>query len=85
MTQRDLILALDAGTSVVKAALFDRHGAERAVVRRPTTAISPRRGWSEVSMDETWLMVCAAIQELLKEYDPSRIAAVGITGQMVGA
>jgi sugar (pentulose or hexulose) kinase len=86
----DLILALDAGTSVVKAAVFDARGAELTVARRRTTPLSPQPGWSEVSMDETWRMACAAIREVLADVEVGRsavgrIAAVGITGQMVGA
>ena len=87
----DLILGLDAGTSVVKAALFDRGGGELAVVRRPTPLYSPHPTWSETSMEATWAMAVEAIRALLasgiegKPLDPARIAAVGLTGNMVGA
>lgn len=87
----DLILGLDAGTSVVKAALFDRQGRELAVVRRPTPLYSPQPAWSETSMQATWAMAAEAIHALLatgsdgKPLEPSRIAAVGLTGNMVGA
>ena len=87
----DLILGLDAGTSVVKAALFDRQGRELAVVRRPTPLYSPQPAWSETSMQATWAMAAEAIRALLaigsdgKPLEPARIAAVGLTGNMVGA
>ena len=87
----DLILGLDAGTSVVKAALFDREGRELAVVRRPTPLYSPRPAWSETSMQATWEMAAEAIRTLLassikgEPVDPARVAAVGLTGNMVGA
>ncbi|MFN8469064.1 MAG: FGGY-family carbohydrate kinase [Caldilineaceae bacterium] len=87
----DLILGLDAGTSVVKAALFDRGGRELAVVRRPTPLYSPQPSWSETSMEATWAMAADAIRALLalgiagRPLDPGRIAAVGLTGNMVGA
>ena len=61
----DLILGLDAGTSVVKAALFDRQGRELAVVRRPTPLYSPQPTWSETSMQATWAMAAEAIRTLL--------------------
>ena len=53
MTSRvpDLLLGLDAGTSVVKAALFDRTGREVVVVSRPTTHSTPQPAWSETDMD----------------------------------
>ena len=87
----DLILRLDAGTSVVKAALFDRQGRELAVVRRPTPLYSPQPTWSETSMDATWAMAAEAIRALLAQASAGRplaaprIAAVGLTGNMVGA
>ena len=87
----DLILGLDAGTSVVKAALFDRGGRELAVVRRPTPLYSPEPTWSETSMEATWAMAAEAIRTLLAQgldgrpLAPTRIAAVGLTGNMVGA
>jgi hypothetical protein len=90
-TNADLILGLDAGTSVVKAALFDREGRELAVVRRPTPLYTPQPSWSETSMQATWSMAAEAMRALLARgagatpIDPSRIAAVGLTGNMVGA
>jgi sugar (pentulose or hexulose) kinase len=83
----DYMLGIDAGTSVVKAALFDRAGNEQAVAWQPNRAKSPQPTWSEVSMEETWAVTCAAIQELVAKrgIDPQRIAGVGVTGTMVGA
>jgi sugar (pentulose or hexulose) kinase len=87
----DLILGLDAGTSVVKAALFDRQGREMAVVRRPTPLYTPQPAWSETSMHATWSMAAQAVSTLLATGTGSgpihaaRIAAVGLTGNMVGA
>lgn len=81
------LLGLDAGTSVVKAALFDRQGHELATTARPTTLITPHPGWAEASMSETWDMAVSAIRETLRKSKVSseQIAAVGITGNMVGA
>lgn len=84
---KQYILGLDAGTSVVKAALFDQTGGELAAIQRRTTLQSPRPGWSEVSMEQTWSMACAAIRGLLTRHQipGEQIAAVGVTGNMVGA
>lgn len=81
------LLGLDAGTSVVKAALFDTQGHELARTARPTTLITPHPGWAEASMQETWEMAISAIRETFKKSKVSskQIAAVGITGNMVGA
>jgi sugar (pentulose or hexulose) kinase len=83
----ELLLGLDAGTSVVKAALFDRTGREVAVVSRRTTHSTPQPAWSETDMGETWRMAAGAIRSVMAEagIDGGRIAAVGLTGNMVGA
>jgi sugar (pentulose or hexulose) kinase len=83
----DLLLGLDAGTSVVKAALYDRNGAELATAQRSTPVLSPHPLWSESDMAEIWSIVAATIRTLLSANGISaqRIAAVGLTGTMVGA
>lgn len=87
MSESDLILGVDAGTSVVKAALFDAEGHEYASTAHPTTLKTPRPGWFEASLTETWQMTVTAVRDLLNStgVSPDRIAAVGVTGQMVGA
>lgn len=86
-TAPDLLLGLDAGTSVVKVALFDRAGQELGVIRQPTPTFSPQPLWSETDMAATWSLAAGAIRSLLAASgtDPARIAAVGLTGNMVGA
>lgn len=81
------LLGIDAGTSVVKAALFARDGRELAAVARRTTVTAPHPAWAETSMDETWTMTVRAIRALLDEsgVSPAEVAAVGLTGNMVGA
>ncbi|MDQ3691700.1 MAG: carbohydrate kinase, partial [Chloroflexota bacterium] len=81
------VLGIDAGTSVVKAALFDRAGALRVTARRRTTVFSPQPGWTEASLDETWQAAAQTIREVLARggVDGRGIAAVGVTGQMLGA
>lgn len=87
MSTGDLLLGIDAGTSVVKAALFDGDGREIATTAQPTTLITPHPGWVEVDMAQTWSMTVRAVRELLRQTatPPERIAAIGVTGQMVGA
>jgi sugar (pentulose or hexulose) kinase len=84
---QEFLLGIDAGTSVVKAALFYADGCEHRAVARRTTLRTPHPSWAEVSMVETWDMAVAAIRELLAQAGvrPEQIAAVGITGNMVGA
>jgi sugar (pentulose or hexulose) kinase len=88
MTARqDFLLGIDAGTSVVKAALFSPDGREHTPVAQRTTLKTPHLSWAEVSMVETWEMTIRAIRELLANsgIQADQIAAVGLTGNMVGA
>ncbi|MEL6151451.1 MAG: FGGY-family carbohydrate kinase, partial [Chloroflexota bacterium] len=81
------LLGVDVGTSVVKAALFDRDLNEIAVTSRKTTILTPHPGWTETSMSATWERVTEATRSLLADHTiiAADIAAVGVTGNMVGA
>ena len=87
MKPQEFLFGVDAGISVIKAALFDSNGTEIQAVSRKTTLISPQPGWAEVNMTETWEMAATAIRELLalSQIDSARIAGIGVTGNMVGA
>lgn len=81
------LLGIDAGTSVTKAAIFDLEGREIAAAAHPTTVMTPRAGWSEADMNAVWRTTCAAVRDALNSsrLQPAQIAAVGVTGNMVGA
>jgi sugar (pentulose or hexulose) kinase len=81
------LLGLDSGTSVVKAVLLDQNGQEAAVATRRTALQHPHPGWSEVSMSETWEAAAGTIHDLLQSegVDKKHIAAVGVSGNMIGA
>jgi sugar (pentulose or hexulose) kinase len=81
------LLGIDAGTSVVKAALFDPGLREHLSVAQRTTLKTPHPSWAEVNMTETWDMTVHAIRELLAKsgVQAEQIKAIGITGNMVGA
>ncbi len=81
------LLGIDAGTSVVKAVLVTEAGATVAGATRRTSTRSPRPGWSEASMTETWEAAAATIREVLARAEAGGpdVAAIGVTGQMLGA
>ncbi len=81
------LLGIDAGTSVIKAALFDRNLTLHAVTSQRTTIRSPQPGWSEADPLEFWEKTCVVIRRVLAQagVTGAQIAAVGITGNMVGA
>lgn len=53
-------LAIDAGTTVVKAAVFDDGGRQLAVADVATSAVSSQPGHTEQDMDELWRAVVRA-------------------------
>ncbi len=73
-------LAIDAGTSVIKAVVFAEDGREAAVARRPTTTLRPQPGWAEQSMEEVWSAAAAAVREAAVSAD-SDIRAIAVTAQ----
>ena len=81
------LLGLDIGTSVVKAALFDRQGRERATAACRTETLSPFAAWSEADPDQLWAATCSVIGRVLgaSATSPEQIAAIGLSGAMVGA
>ncbi|WP_343714449.1 FGGY-family carbohydrate kinase [Inquilinus sp.] len=81
------LLGLDAGTSVIKAALFGRDGRQRAAASRRTSVSHLHPAWSESDPDTAWAATVAVIREVLAAagIDGSAVAAIGVTGAMVGA
>jgi L-xylulokinase len=76
------LLGLDAGNTVVKAALFDLAGrqlASRAIDGRSHT---PQPGQVERDLGELWANCCDAIRACLRSaaIDPASIAAIGCAG-----
>lgn len=83
----DLLLGLDIGTSVIKAALFDPDGREIASAAQRTVLHHPHPAWSEADMTDTWHAAAATIRELLvtNAITADRIAGIGLAGNMIGA
>lgn len=80
----DLILGLDIGSSLVKAAVFTRRGQTVAVAGRRVRLCSPRPGWMERDAAETWRITRAVLRDVTRRWAP-RIAAIGLTGCGNGA
>jgi erythritol kinase len=80
---RDLILAIDAGTSVIKVLAFDLDGNEVASAARPNTYRSGAGGAVDQDMARTWRDTVAVLRELTESNEgvASRAAALAVTGQ----
>ena len=80
---RDLILGLDAGTSVIKAVAFDLDGREIASTGLPNVYVDLPGGGVEQDMARTWTDTAAVLRDLaglvpgLRE----RVLALAVTGQ----
>lgn len=73
-----MLIGLDAGTSVVKAAAFAADGAVLRVAAHPTRVLSPKPGYSEQDVEETVAAAGEAIREAAAGEAP---ALIGITAQ----
>ena len=80
---RDLILAIDAGTSVIKVLAFDLGGNEVATAARPNSYRAGTGGAVDQDMARTWRDTVAVLRELTESNAglASRAAALAVTGQ----
>jgi len=77
------ILSLDAGTTSVRAILFDQRGRIRSVAQKEIRQIFPKPGWVEQDPREIWLsQIAVAVKALARaRIRPGDVAGVGITNQ----
>ena len=78
-----VILALDAGTTSVRAIVFDRSGAIRALAQKEFRQIYPQPGWVEHDPNEIWsAQLGVAHEALARSGTPAQeVAAIGIANQ----
>ena len=81
----ELIAGVDAGTSVVKAAIFDADGAQLALASRPNRWRALPDGGAEQDMAETWKLAAETVAEVAAQVGNSRVAVLAVTGQGDGA
>ena len=80
---RDLLVGIDAGTSVIKSVAFTAAGIQVASFAIPNSYTTGVDGSSEQDMARTWTNAAAALRGL-KTHIPDlaeRIAAIAVTGQ----
>ncbi|WP_062213441.1 FGGY-family carbohydrate kinase [Streptomyces sp. NBRC 109706] len=76
-----IAVCVDAGTTVIKAVVFDAEGRELAVTRRDTAVHHPRRGLAEQDMDEVWRAVVDTVREAVRQVArPVRFLALTAQG-----
>jgi glycerol kinase len=77
------ILSLDAGTTSVRAIVFDQEGRIVSVAQKEIRQIYPKPGWVEQDPQEIWFTQMAIAVEALgrARIRPNDVAALGITNQ----
>jgi glycerol kinase len=82
MTQ-PFLLAIDAGTTSVRAIIFDPLGQVIASAQQEFTQYFPQPGWVEQDADEIWMSVLATCRSALRQSGlaAAEIAAIGIANQ----
>lgn len=80
---KDIIVGIDAGTSVIKAVAFDLSGRQICVAAVRNTYTVGKTGSAEQSLQKTWEDCAKALRGLSEQIDDiaARVAAVGVTGQ----
>ncbi len=76
------ILAIDAGGTAVKAAIYDLDGVECSAVGEALRPVSPAPGFIERDPDDLWRVVCHSVRTAVERagIGPVDIAAIGLTG-----
>ena len=77
------LLAIDVGTSALKAVVYDRGGQALAVASQRYGYATPQPGWAEADPHAWWDAFDAAVTELGQQGDGlGQVQVVAVTGQM---
>lgn len=77
-------IGADLGTSALKLLLAEESGRILKSVSHSYPLSFPRPGWSEQEPKDWWEAFKAGIKELILDFDPQKIKAIGFGGQMHG-
>lgn len=80
---KDLLIGIDAGTSVIKSVAFDLSGRQLAMASVTNTFVTLEGGGAEQDLDQTWRDMVETVRELATKIPDleRRTAAIAITGQ----
>jgi erythritol kinase len=81
--QRDVIIGIDAGTSLIKTVAFTRDGRQLGDFSLPNSYATSPGGRVEQDMSRTWTDTVAALHGLMAAVPAisTRLAAIAVTGQ----
>src|SRR4051795_12853673 len=78
---RQVLIGIDAGTSVVKAVAFDTEGRQLALAARPNSYVTLPGGGVEQDLPRTWADTVEVLRELTACLEGAEILALAVTGQ----
>ncbi len=81
---KEFVMGIDSGTQSVRAIVYDRQGNELAMeqaLHEPYFSLHP--GWAEQKPGDHWKKLCTVTNKVMQSgnFDPAKLAAVGITTQ----
>jgi xylulokinase len=80
---KPFLLAIDVGTSALKAVLYTGDGRVLISATRRYETYVPQPGWAEADPHDWWEALAAALAELqAANFDLGRVQVIGLTGQM---
>lgn len=81
----NLMLGIDIGTTGARALLVNEKGHVVDTAKEEYPLLTPRPGWAEQDPQEWWKAAARVVRQLVDSgVSPSKIAAVGLSGQMHG-
>ncbi len=81
MTDRDLVIGIDASTTAAKAVVWDAQGRAIAEARATYETSHPHPGWGEQNAEDWWVVTRRALARVVQSVDSARIAAIAVTHQ----
>ena len=82
MSDSEIVVGIDVGTSAVKALAINRSGKEVFSSSKEIYTDSVRSGWNEQEPLHWWNASCQVLQEITSYLDARNIKALGLSGQM---
>lgn len=81
-TSEPYVLAIDVGTSTLKAVLYSAAGQRLAAAAERYTYNTPQPGWAEAEPEQWWQALVNALARLREGANLNRVQVIGLTGQM---
>lgn len=85
VSDRDVLIGVDLGTSSVRVVAFDLDGNTLAGAVRDYPMATPKPNWAEQDPEDWWTGTRGALRTVARAIDAGRVAGISFSGQMHGA